>query len=64
MNAHELERAGESETPRFASADNLALDQVRLENLWLREQLQALSRRNEERRERRRERLDTIKLAA
>lgn len=45
MNTDVLDREDStSEAPRFTSADNLALDQLRLENLYLRQRLHALAR--------------------
>lgn len=49
----------------FASQDNLALDQLRLENLWLRQRLHALSKVQEDwRRAHRRKRIDAFTVTA
>lgn len=49
----------------FASQDNLALDQLRLENLWLRQRLHAMSKIQEDwRKAHRKKRIDAMSIAA
>lgn len=49
----------------FSSLDNLALDQVRLENLWLRQRLHAMSKIQEDwRKAHRKKRIDAFSTTA